>query len=607
MPMAPEPTTRDAATARAASTRRDPRRARYAWHARDALLLLLVAIVAPSGLGLGLGVGGGCTRAGKDGAPSSATASASAGTTTASASAPSASSASAASSSALGADAGPGAADAQDGSPFTSSEPVDLWIHGGTVIDGSGRPGRLADVVVQGDRIVHVGAVGPGLTARKQIDATGLTVAPGFVDAHSHGDALDDNENFAAQGVTTLCVGQDGESPSGDRIRDWAKRVGKRKLRLNVAPLVGHGTVRSLAGVGGSKSPTPKQIEKMAHLVGKELEAGAFGLSTGLEYAPGRVAGLDELAAIAKPVGEHDGVVMSHMRSEDDAEIDAALDELCEQGARSGARVHVSHIKVVYGHGAARAEQLLGRMQAARDRGVRVSADIYPYEASYTTIGIVFPDFAKSSRSIKKLAAPRRAELADYLRKRIALRNGPEATLFGTGPWRGKTLAELAKAANKPFEDLLIDDIGPDGASAAFFVMDDALQSRLLVDPHVMFSTDGRPTSRHPRAYGSFARVIEEYVRKRSALSLEEAVHKASGLAAETIGLDRSDPKRGLLRAGYAADVVAFDPAKVHARASYDEPNLTSQGFDWVLVNGQPIREHGERTSARPGKVLLRR
>jgi len=138
-------------------------------------------------------------------------------------------------------------------------------------------------------------------------------------------------------------------------------------------------------------------------------------------------------------------------------------------------------------------------MQAARDRGVRLSADIYPYEASYTTIGIVFPDFAKSARSFKQVAERRRAELEEYLRQRIALRNGPEATLFATPPWRGKTLAEVAKAANKPFEDVLIDDIGPNGASAAFFVMDQALQARLLGDAHVMLSTDGRPGSRHPR------------------------------------------------------------------------------------------------------------
>jgi N-acyl-D-amino-acid deacylase len=298
---------------------------------------------------------------------------------------------------------------------------------------------------------------------------------------------------------------------------------------------------------------------------------------------------------------------MSHLRSEDDDQLDRALDELVEQGARSGARVHVAHIKVVYGRGAARAEELLARMQAARDRGVRLSADLYPYEASYTTIGIVFPDFAKSARGYKKVAAARRAELADYLRKRVALRNGPEATLFATPPWRGKTLAAVAKAANKPFEDVLIDDIGPNGASAAFFVLDDALQSRLLADPRVMLSTDGRPGSRHPRAYGSFARVIEEYVRKRGALPLEEAVRKMSGLAAETVGLDRIEPKRGLLRAGYAADVVVFDPAKIRVRASYAEPNLLSEGFEWVLVNGQVVREKGAHPSVRPGKLLLRR
>jgi N-acyl-D-aspartate/D-glutamate deacylase len=370
---------------------------------------------------------------------------------------------------------------------------------------------------------------------------------------------------------------------------------------------VGHGTVRALSGVGGRASPTPKQLEKMARLVSKELEAGAFGLSTGLEYAPGSAATVDELAAIGKPVAERDAVVMSHLRSEDDDQIDRALDELVEQGVRSGARIHVAHIKVVYGRGVARAEQLLARMQAARDRGVRLSADLYPYEASYTTIGIVFPGFAKSSRGYEKVLASRRAELGEYLRKRIALRHGPEATLFTTPPWRGKTLADVAKAANKPFEDVLMDDIGPDGASAAFFVMDEPLQARLLVDRYVMLSTDGRPASRHPRAYGSFARLIEEHVTKRNALTLEEAVRKASGLAAETVGLDRIEPQRGLLRAGYAADVLVFDPAKVHARASYQEPNLLSEGFDWVLVNGRCVREKGVRIAARPGKLLRRR
>jgi N-acyl-D-aspartate/D-glutamate deacylase len=472
------------------------------------------------------------------------------------------------------------------------------------VVDGTGRPAVRADVLVQDDTIVHVGAIDPAVRVRKTVDAEGKIVAPGFIDPHSHGDPLAENNSFLAQGVTTICVGQDGRSPSDDRIRYWAKRVGRRRLRLNVAPFVGHGTVRGLAGVGASKDPTDKQLQKMARLVAREMDAGGWGLSTGLEYAPGIFAPLEELVHIAKPVAERNGVVMSHLRSEDDDKIDAALDELIAQGSGSGARVHVAHLKVVYGRGADRAERLLDRMKTARQGGVHLTADIYPYNASYTTIGIVFPAFAKPPNSYRKVVRTRRDELAEYLRKRIARRGGPEATLFGSNPWRGKTLAQVADELGRPFEDILIDEIGPGGASAAYFVMDDELQSRLLVDPHVMIGSDGRSTSRHPRGYGTFARVIREYVVKRKALSIEEAVRKMTGLTAQTVGLDRL--KRGLVRAGYAADLVVFDPAAVIDRATYEDPNRLARGFDWVLVNGVAVRREGKSTGARAGRVLLR-
>jgi N-acyl-D-amino-acid deacylase len=294
--------------------------------------------------------------------------------------------------------------------------------------------------------------------------------------------------------------------------------------------------------------------------------------------------------------------VLSHLRSEDDDQIDRALDELIAQGKGSGARVHVAHIKVVYGHGAARAEQVLERLARARADGVRVTADIYPYNASYTTIGIVFPPWAAAGPGFKRAKQERRDELEAYLRERVKLRNGPEATLFGTGGFRGKTLAQLATDLGKPFEDVLIDDVGPSGAAAAFFVMDDALQTRLLVDPLVMIGSDGSPTSRHPRGYGTFARVIAEHVRKRKVLPIEQAIMKMTGLSARTLRLDQQ--RRGLVRPGWAADLVVFDPAAVEERATFDEPNRMAAGFDVVLVNGVLVREAGKRTSARPGLVL---
>ncbi|MEJ7727768.1 MAG: amidohydrolase family protein [Polyangiaceae bacterium] len=489
--------------------------------------------------------------------------------------------------------------------PLPASETADLIIRGGVVIDGSGRAGRRAEVVVRGERIVHVGPVDAGFRAAREIDARGKVVTPGFIDAHAHADPLGDVRPALAMGVTTLVVGQDGRSPGDGTIADWARAVEKARPMINAATLVGHATVRTRAGAAAG-APSTAQLATMARLVGEGMDQGAFGLSTGLEYWPGRGAKLEELVEIARPVGARGGLVMSHLRSEDDDAIDAALDELVAQGRGAGARVHVAHIKVVHGKGVARAESLLARMAAARQAGVAVSADIYPYEASFTGIEIVFPDWAKSDWAAA--TGRRRPELAEHLRRRIALRNGPGATLFGTGKWTGQTLAEVATKLGKPFEDVLIDDIGPNGASAAYFVMDPALQARLLLDPHVVIGSDGGGGGRHPRGHGTFAKVLREAVVEKQQLSLEAAIRKMSGATAELIGLDALEGamKRGRVRSGWAADLLVFDPTRVRDRATYREPHLLAEGFDVVLVAGRLVREAGVFTAARSGKVLLR-
>ncbi|MBU0616926.1 MAG: D-aminoacylase [Planctomycetes bacterium] len=481
----------------------------------------------------------------------------------------------------------------------------DLLIRNGTVIDGTGAPGRKADLLIRGDRITRIGTLDPeGVLAKRVIDATGMVVTPGFINTHAHGNPLKtpDFESSLAMGVTTICLGQDGESPAD--LAAWMREVEKARLGLNIATFVGHGTVRKLAGVGLQRDASPPQLEAMQRLVREAMEQGCLGLTTGLEYQPGSFANLEELIALARPVARAGGLVMSHMRSEDDDTIDGALAELLAQGRGSGCPVHVSHIKVGYGHGARRAEQVLKQMQAARASGLRVTADIYPYNASYTGIGIVFPEWAKPPHDYAEVVKTRRAELADYLRRRVTLRNGPQATLFGTEPWTGKTLAQVAVELHKPFEDALIDDIGLGGADAAYFVMDAALQERLLVDPHVMICSDGGPTSRHPRGHGAFARVIRKCVVERGLLSLDEAVRKMTGLAAATVGLDRL--KRGRLAEGYAADLLVFDPQQVRDNATYEDPHRLATGFDWVIVNGQIARENGKATGARAGRLLRR-
>ena len=472
-------------------------------------------------------------------------------------------------------------------------------LRGGTVVDGSSVEPKSGDVLIDDGRIVHVGRV-EFAKAKKKVDATGMVVTPGFIDTHAHGDPTHPNQNFLAMGVTTICVGMDGKSPSDDRILYWKNRIQKKRLAVNVAPFVGHGTLRNAAKIGLSKKPTAKQIHRMARMVGKAMDRGAWGLTTGLEYRPGVFATRDELVAIAKPVAERDGVIMSHMRSEDDDAIEGALDELLAQAKEGGARVHVSHIKVVYGKGGERAEALLRKL---RVDGIEVTADIYPYNASYTTINIVFPDFALPPNGFKRVKREQREELEQFLREKIKRRGGPGATLFGTDPWRGKTLEEVAKQLNKPFEDVLIDDIGPGRAAAAYFVMDDALQSRLLMDPKVMIATDGSSTSRHPRGYGTFAKVLRLYVNEREALELGEAVRKMTSLPAKTVGFGAD---RGVLAAGKGADVLVFDPRKVRDRADYAHPNRKAEGMAWVFVNGVAAIEDGKIKKRRGGKLLLR-
>jgi N-acyl-D-aspartate/D-glutamate deacylase len=481
--------------------------------------------------------------------------------------------------------------------PFRSEGRVDLVIEGGEVVDGTGRPRFAADVVVDAGRIVHVGPVDASVQAGRRIDARGMVVTPGFIDAHSHGQALAAHENFIAMGVTTLCIGQDGFSPDGKIFARWAEKLRERKLVLNVAGWSGHATLRQASGIAPE---TPRGLAAMVEAARADLAAGAFGVSFGLEYLPKDAAPLEELVALGRAVAEHGGVVMSHLRSEDDDKIDAALDDLVAVGERSGARVHVAHLKVVLGKGVERAERLLGRMDEARKRRVSLTADIYPYAASYTDIGIVFPDWAKHGDR-GHARASRRAELAAHLRERVGRRGGPAATLFGTGRWRGRTLKQVASELGKPFEDVLIDDIGPRGASAAYFVMDEELQDRLLVDPHVMISTDGQAGSAHPRAYGAFARVLRSFVGERRVLTLEEAVRKMSGLTADAIGL----ADRGLVRVGLAADLCVFAPGRVTDRATYLAPSVLAEGIDWVLVNGQAVRKDGRFTRARPGRLLL--
>lgn len=481
---------------------------------------------------------------------------------------------------------------------FQSNETVSVWVKGGSVVDGTGSPARRADVVVNADKIVFVGQVDPDQKAKTIIDASGLIVAPGFVDAHAHTDPLGNVDNVLAQGITTIVVGQDGFSPD-PKIASYLAGIDKKKPRVNVATLIGHASVRNDAGVGAKKKPSKRELEAMSKRVAHAMDEGAFGLSTGLEYDPASRAEPEELAAITVPVGERGGIVMSHMRSEDDDKIEAAIDELLEQCASSKAKAHVSHIKVVLGKGEDRGRAILKKLADARAKGQSVTSDVYPYTASYTTLAILFPPFARPPNSYKKAKKDRYNDLVLHLKQRVESRNGPEATLLGTGKYAGKTLKDAADQARRPFAELLA-DVGPGGGSAAYFVMDEDVLKVFLADPFVMFGTDGSATSSHPRGYGTFAKVFGSYVSEAGPLTLALAVRKASSLAAETLGLK----DRGRLAEGFFADVVVFDPKTFKDRATYERPARKAVGMETVIVGGVVEWDDGKPVKGRGGRAL---
>ncbi len=481
---------------------------------------------------------------------------------------------------------------------------IDLLIENGQVIDGLGTPARDADVVVVDDEIVFVGEANFGEAdfadrIVRRIDARGRVVAPGFIDLHSHGDPLATPamDNFLAMGATTITLGQDGSSPDFPDLSAWMAEVDANGIGPNLAMFIGHGTLRNQAGIGRKTTPEPEELERMLALLDEALE-DTFGMSTGLEYNPGLNAEREELEALARVVGDNDRMIMSHMRNEDDYALEDSIAELLNQGEY--ARVHISHLKSVYGKGVERADEILGILDSARDEGVEVTAEIYPYTASYTGIGILFPVWAKTDEQFAVARVERREELAEYLRNRVNLRNGPEATLLGTDPYTGKTLAELAHEMEMPFEDVLIDVIGPTGASGAYFVMNDPLQSRLLSHPMVGVCSDGSPTGFHPRGHGTFARIIERYVVGEGVLTLPEAVRKMTSFAASVLGIE----DRGVLAAGKKADIIVFDPLNVHENATFPDPFRLSSGFDYVIVNGNVARERTLSSDVLSGRVL---
>ena len=384
------------------------------------------------------------------------------------------------------------------------------------LVDGTGAKPRLADVLVEGDRIMRVFAprAGRSLYASRIVMGEGRVLAPGFIDMHAHGDPLEDSyESFLAMGVTTIVLGQDGDGPrigSDPDLRTWMNAVERAPIDVNVAALSSHGTLRRGVGVSDAvRRPDAAGLARMAAQLDLEQRAGAFGLSYGLEYVPGIYSETSELTNLGRVIARHGGVVMSHMRSENDDTVNASIDELI--ASSQPARAHISHLKVVYGKGADRGRALLDYIAAKRARGIAVTADAYPYAASFTGVSLLFPEWALPPTDYAAVVRDRRPELRAYLEQRMMRRNGPEALLLGTKPYAGKTVAQAAQDAGLAFPDFLI-KLGPEGGSGAHFIMDQAVVDTIFADPSVAICTDGGPGMRHPRATGTYAKLIQDYV-----------------------------------------------------------------------------------------------
>ena len=507
------------------------------------------------------------------------------------------------------------------GAPARSQQPYDLLIRGGRILDGTGNAWFYADVATSGDRIAAVGDLASA-QARRVIDARGRYVTPGFIDVHSHaGPGLATQElsparPLLAEGVTTVVVNPDGGGP----VDLAAQRAALLKygLGVNVAQFVPHGSVREAVLGMTDRDPTPAELDRMRALVRAGMQAGAFGLSSGPFYAPGSYSKTEELVELAKVAAQYGGVYQSHIRDESDYTVGlvAAVDEVIHISREAKLPGIVTHIKALGPHVWGYSMVITQRIQAARDQGIEVFADQYPYSASSTSLeAALLPRWAEAggdSALQRRLKDPSdlariRAEMVDNLERR-----GGAARLQVTRHRQdpsieGRTLEQVAQSRSKDPIDAAIEIVRAGGAGAVSFNMLDADVDLFMRQPWTMTCSDGDLVRMgegvpHPRAYGTFPRKLRVYALDRHVIGLEDAIRSMTSLPATVFHMR----DRGVIRPGAFADVVVFDPATVRDVATYEKPHQLSQGMVYVLVNGQLAVDNGQLTDGKYGVVLSR-
>jgi len=532
--------------------------------------------------------------------------------------------------------------------------PYDIVIRDGRIIDGAGSPWYAGDVAIRGGRVAAIGRLADA-PARRTINARGMVVAPGFIDMLGQSElTILVNPHLPSkiyQGITTEITGEGssiapltgaiiqadhltyehyGVEATWRTFREYFARLRKQGMGINLASYVGATEVRRVVLGDGNRAPTAAELERMKALVRDAMRDGAVGLSTSLQYAPAPYATTEELIALAGEAAKFGGIYASHIRNEGDS-ILPALDEAFRIGREAGIPVEIWHLKAAGKANWGRMPEIVAHIEQARRSGVDVAADTYAYPAWFNSFSAVIPPWAHDGgdkKLVERLKDPAaRARIRREMETPSSAWNnewqevaGPESILVGAVqnpklvPLQGKNIAEIAKLWNKDPIDTVFDLLIEDEAftEVAMVGMSEPDVALALQQPWVSICNDSQGTAPdgllgkehpHPRAYGTFPRILRKYVREEKKLTLEDAIRKFTALPAQRMRI----ADRGVLKAGMWADVVVFDPETIHDVATFENPNQLSEGMRFVLVNGLPVIDEGRMTNALPGKVLDRR
>jgi N-acyl-D-amino-acid deacylase len=527
----------------------------------------------------------------------------------------------------------------------------DVVIRGGTIYDGSGSPPFVGDLAIRGDTIAAIGSLG-NARGRVEIDAAGLAVAPGFINMLSWATesliADGRSQSDIRQGVTLEVFGEGWSmGPLNEAMRremlerqgdikyeipwttlgEYLEYLVRRGVSTNVASFVGATTVRIHVLGYENRPPTPEEMERMRQLVRQAMEEGALGVGSSLIYAPAFYASTEELIELCKVAAEYGGMYISHIRSEGNRLLEA-IDELIRIAREAKIPAEIYHLKAAGRANWPKLDEAIRRIEAARAQGLRITANMYPYTAGATGLDAAMPPWVQEgghrawierlkNPAIRQRVTREMRTPTDRWENLYLMAGSPENVLLvgfkneALKPLTGKTLAEVARLRGRSPEDTIIDLVIEDDSrvGAVYFLMSEENVRKQIALPWMSFGSDAESlapegvflkANPHPRAYGTFARVLGRYVREEKIIPLEEAIRRMTSLPAENLKLDR----RGRLKVGYFADVVVFDPAKVQDHATYERPHQYATGVIHVFVNGVPVLRNGEHTGATPGRVV---